>query len=1272
MASSAEEDKDLHEKLLEAANNLLHPPPSLNDLLHLLQQVDSCLGLVEQSPDESVQAVMAPLAAALIGDELLRHADIDVKVGVASCISEITRISAPDAPLDDDQMKEAFQLIVSSFENLHDMSSRSYRKRTGILETVSKVRSCVVMLDLECDDLILEMFQHFLREIREHHPEKVFKSMQNIMTLLIEESEDISLNLLSPILDSIKKENEAVLPIAKKLVENVLESCATKLKPYFVQAVNAMAISLDDYTDVLSSICNDESGSFEQNDVHAASEHAEDESKSVREPLEESALVIKEDGKEAAPLQQDNSAAPPQQDNPVGDHSPKSVTSNGNPQATEDDTLVDSKSLEKQENTDCTVQSKGINFSASEDPNYLDTEKVENSDQKQDPATKSARETISSTKPDESSEGSYPANVKLDMKVDVKAIDSESHSNEDEKVIDSESHSKENEKVIDSGSHSKEDEKVIDSESHSKEDEKVIDSKSHSKEDEKVIDSESHSKEDEKVIDSESHSKEDEKVMDSESHSKEDEKVIDSESHSKEDEKVTDSENHSKEDEKMIASEGHSKEDEIAIDSESHSKEDGKVIDSESHSKEDEKVTDSESHSKEDEKMIASENHSKEDEIVIDSDSHRMEDDHSDQKQGEASIKIGRKLISSTKSAEPPKGSYPANVKEVEKVIDAESHSKENEKVINCESPSKKDDNNHQKQGQVTKKRGKRKPISSTKLAEPLKGSYPANVKEDEKVIDSEIHSKEDDDCDQMQGRASKRRGREPSSSTKSEANVNEDRKVIDSVSQRKEVPSSVHEDGSVEAAGLSEDDKEIDAMISSPKAGDGESDMVSSPSPGRNLHGANRSKKLGQPKKKDSCVKEVTAMDVQQKIYEETSDSEAKPNKRSVKKALGRSSDVKKNTMVNSVKKGNVTAIEPDAKKHPSKKTEDDSKRGGRSDKKRQGRGKANSESGAEKSPVKDVDKEMLSFSKSNTKSIKDEDSEELPKTNLKRKHTPIKGNESGIKKDGQNLVGTRVKVWWPDDDMFYKGIIERFIPAKKMHQVTYDDGDIEILNLKNETWEIITIGADSDEEEGADHQSPNVSTDMPKKKKGKTSTADPKKGRNKDVSSISGGATSSKSSGKSMKSSHRSKDGSKSDRKSKVSKIAAALARDSDEVIIKTKNHTPKSGGSGKSIDAATRKKRSGKSKDIDKDDVSTPKLSGKTSAASSKAAKSSKSGGKSSANGNSKVKFKLLKDSMEDDDSEESTEEAVENTKAKKSSSLKASGGSEVKIGKKRARN
>lgn len=65
-------------------------------------------------------------------------------------------------------MQEAFEPIVSSFKDLSDMSSRSYSKRVSILDNVARVRSPVVMLDLECDSLIVEMFCNFLGSIRYH------------------------------------------------------------------------------------------------------------------------------------------------------------------------------------------------------------------------------------------------------------------------------------------------------------------------------------------------------------------------------------------------------------------------------------------------------------------------------------------------------------------------------------------------------------------------------------------------------------------------------------------------------------------------------------------------------------------------------------------------------------------------------------------------------------------------------------------------------------------------------------------------------------------------------------------------------------------------------------------------------------------------------------------------------------------------------------------------------------------------------------------------
>ncbi|CDY70511.1 BnaC01g40770D [Brassica napus] len=162
----SDSEKEIENQILEAGEKLVDPPSSLDELLPLLDKIFTCLVDVEQSPPASMQNALSPLMTALVDGKLVKHSDIDVKVAVAACISEITRITAPDAPYDDDQMREVFKLIVSSFENLDDDSSRSYSKRTSILETVAKVRSCVVMLDLECDSLLIEMFQNFLKAVR--------------------------------------------------------------------------------------------------------------------------------------------------------------------------------------------------------------------------------------------------------------------------------------------------------------------------------------------------------------------------------------------------------------------------------------------------------------------------------------------------------------------------------------------------------------------------------------------------------------------------------------------------------------------------------------------------------------------------------------------------------------------------------------------------------------------------------------------------------------------------------------------------------------------------------------------------------------------------------------------------------------------------------------------------------------------------------------------------------------------------------------------------
>ncbi|CAK9216146.1 unnamed protein product [Sphagnum troendelagicum] len=211
-------------------------------LMNLLPQAASMLEDVEQSPPPSTIFAMKGCSDALVDPTLLGHKDKDVGVLVALCISEIMRIVAPDAPYSDDCLKEIFQLIVGIFRGLDDVHSPSFSSRVNILETVAKVRSCVVMLDLDCDDLITEMFEIFFTTISDKHPEPVFVAMRNVLSLVINEGEEVSSQILEVILNNLLRQKEGVSQAGHMLAVAVVEKSAEILEPY-VQQFFSLAMS---------------------------------------------------------------------------------------------------------------------------------------------------------------------------------------------------------------------------------------------------------------------------------------------------------------------------------------------------------------------------------------------------------------------------------------------------------------------------------------------------------------------------------------------------------------------------------------------------------------------------------------------------------------------------------------------------------------------------------------------------------------------------------------------------------------------------------------------------------------------------------------------------------------------------------------------------------------------------------------------------------------------------------------------------------------------
>nr|GEV16205.1 sister chromatid cohesion protein PDS5-like isoform X1 [Tanacetum cinerariifolium] len=256
-----QDNVELEHQLIEVGNKLSNPHPLTDELLLLLDQAEKLLHEVDQSPKISMLHALKPSMKALIHEDLLRHSDVDVKVAVASCMCEIVRITAPDAPYDDDQMRAVFQLIVSSFEGLAaDQSNRSYNKRLSVLENVCKTKAFVIMLDIECDAIMPSSVGVYFRD---YHRGDIFLYMETVMVLMILKESEVSVELLKPLLASVKKHSEGVLPVARELGEGILWKSAEKLKPYLMQAVTALGDPLDTYTEIVTSVCGGTTATFQ-------------------------------------------------------------------------------------------------------------------------------------------------------------------------------------------------------------------------------------------------------------------------------------------------------------------------------------------------------------------------------------------------------------------------------------------------------------------------------------------------------------------------------------------------------------------------------------------------------------------------------------------------------------------------------------------------------------------------------------------------------------------------------------------------------------------------------------------------------------------------------------------------------------------------------------------------------------------------------------------------------------------------------------------------
>ncbi|KAJ7668562.1 hypothetical protein DFH06DRAFT_929222, partial [Mycena polygramma] len=101
----------------------------------------------------------------LIHKTILLHKDCDVKAYVACCLADILRLTAPDAPYTQAELRDIFQFFFRQLTTgLKGSDSPYYTEYFHLLESLSTVKSVVLVCDLpNADELMVQIFRDFFQ-----------------------------------------------------------------------------------------------------------------------------------------------------------------------------------------------------------------------------------------------------------------------------------------------------------------------------------------------------------------------------------------------------------------------------------------------------------------------------------------------------------------------------------------------------------------------------------------------------------------------------------------------------------------------------------------------------------------------------------------------------------------------------------------------------------------------------------------------------------------------------------------------------------------------------------------------------------------------------------------------------------------------------------------------------------------------------------------------------------------------------------------------------
>ncbi|KAF9990898.1 hypothetical protein BGZ75_008067 [Mortierella antarctica] len=228
---------------------------SASDLLKKLKDLHAELKAMEQDSvnTSSLSAITKPL----IESSIVNHKDKGVRIYAACCIADLLRLYAPDAPYNNTNLKVIFNLFVRELRHIVNATGPHYNMYYYLLESLSVVKSIVLITDLKnADEIMLELFRNIFDDIRPQQAKNVQICMSELLQHIIDEAENLPQEIVDIILAQFLHKHKFDNPAAYRLACDLGNNCADKLQRYVFQY----------FLDIISTARNGELSSKEMED----------------------------------------------------------------------------------------------------------------------------------------------------------------------------------------------------------------------------------------------------------------------------------------------------------------------------------------------------------------------------------------------------------------------------------------------------------------------------------------------------------------------------------------------------------------------------------------------------------------------------------------------------------------------------------------------------------------------------------------------------------------------------------------------------------------------------------------------------------------------------------------------------------------------------------------------------------------------------------------------------------------------------------------------